>query len=300
MGNSSSEAKICEQQLDVLVEDALATLKERPGATEADIFNFLEKKYRARISSSMRKSVGLRLKAALQRPSCRGRYQLKKTTRIAAAQGQQKFPAIKKRCFRKTPYPSAVGKKRLGKSTKHGRKIKPKKPENKQPILKDGSSGEEGLRLHHPRSKSRLAKMNHKTDSKSSKPNSMLYQFNAKRDELTNTASSKSGIEKSSGRWTGSSTRGKFESNHRRWDKNKFSSLTESSHSRGRWEEDEDSEPESACFATQEDNDTILDSKDCYSIQGHCQNHPECRRCCKKYIRAFHRSSSDEDDTTDY
>jgi hypothetical protein len=144
---------------------------------------------------------------------------------IAAAQGQQKFPAIKNRCFRKTPYPSAVGNKRLGKSTKHGRKIKPKKHENKQPNLKDGSSGEEGLRLHHPRSKSRLAKINHLTDSKSSKPNSMLYQFNAKRNELTNTASSKSGIEKSSGQWTGSSTRGKFESNHRRWDRLKFSTL---------------------------------------------------------------------------
>ncbi|CAM6023336.1 unnamed protein product [Sphagnum balticum] len=295
MGNSSSEAKICEQPLHVLVEDALATFKERPGVTEADIFKFLEKKYRTRISSSMKKSVGLRLKAALQRPSCRTRYQLKKTTRIAAAQGQQKFPAMKKRRFRKTPYPSAVGNKRLGKSTKHGRKIRPKKP-----VLKDGSSGEEGPRLHHPRSKSRLAKINHKTDSKSSKPTSMQYQFNAKRNELTNTASSKSGIEKSSGRWTGSSTRGKFESNHRRWDRHKFSTLTESSHSRGRWEEDEDSVPESACFGTQEDNDTILDSKDCYSIQGHCQNHAECRKCCQKYMRAFHRSSSDEDDTTDY
>jgi hypothetical protein len=299
MGNSSSEAKICEQPLDVLVEDALATFKERPGATEADIFKFLEKKYRTRISSSMKKSVGLRLKAVLQRPSCRRRYQLKKTTRIAAAQGQQKFPAIKKRRFRKTPYPSAVGNKRLCKSTKRGRKIKPKKPDNKQPILKDDSSGEEGLRLHHPRSISRLAKINHKIDSKSSKPNSILYQFNAKRNELTNTASSESGIEKSSGRWTGSSTRGKFESNDRRWDRHKFSTLTESSLSRDRWEADEDSEPESACFGIQEDNDTILDSKACYSIQGHCQKHPECRRCCQQYIRAFHRSSSDEDETTD-
>ncbi|KAH9566128.1 hypothetical protein CY35_04G113700 [Sphagnum magellanicum] len=154
MGNSSSEAKICEQPLDVLVEDALATLKERPGATEADIFKFLEKKYRTRISSSMKKTVGLRMKAALQRPSCRG-----------------------------------------------------------------------------------------------------------------------------SGRWTGSSTRGEFESNHSRQDRHKFSSLADSSHSRGRCQEDEDSEPESAGFGTQEDNDTTLDSKDCYSIQGHCQNHPECRRC---------------------
>ncbi|KAH8965275.1 hypothetical protein BDL97_04G109400 [Sphagnum fallax] len=151
MGNSSSEAKIREQQLDVLVEDALATFKEQPGATEADIFNFLEKKYRARISSSMKKSVGLRLKAALQRPSCRGRYQLKRTTRISAAQGQQKFPAMKKRRFRKTPYPSAVGNKRLGKSTKHGRQIKPKKPENKQPILKDGSSTRGKFESNHRR-----------------------------------------------------------------------------------------------------------------------------------------------------
>jgi hypothetical protein len=45
MGNSSSEAKICEQPLDVLVENALATLKERPGATEADILKIQDKDF---------------------------------------------------------------------------------------------------------------------------------------------------------------------------------------------------------------------------------------------------------------
>ncbi len=155
MGNSSSDhAQKSSQPLDTLTDDALVTLKDRPGSTQAEIFKFLEAKYMTKIPMNRKKSVGIRLKAVMQRPT-RGRYQLRSATNKSSAGGNSSRrrssgcfpPAVRggrrksKRRIHKTRHPTSLRDKRLGKKIDGRCKIKRKKRQILQPFLKDAVPG---------------------------------------------------------------------------------------------------------------------------------------------------------------
>lgn len=79
MGNKPA-CKMGQQPYNQMVEDAIAHLKERPGSTQSDIFQYLEAKYEKKISPKNKKNLETVIRSVIKskmrkrpgRPSMRG------------------------------------------------------------------------------------------------------------------------------------------------------------------------------------------------------------------------------------
>lgn len=96
MGNKPDRSRKMQQPYNQMVEDAIAALKDRPGSTQADIFNYLEAKYEGRISPKNKQNLQTvirsviqtkkRLRTGMGRPSAR-KFGGRGGTRLKAKNG---------------------------------------------------------------------------------------------------------------------------------------------------------------------------------------------------------------------
>lgn len=66
MGNKPDRCRKMQQPYNQMVEDAIAALKDRPGSTQADIFNYLEAKYEGKISPKNKHNLQTVIRSVIQ------------------------------------------------------------------------------------------------------------------------------------------------------------------------------------------------------------------------------------------
>lgn len=66
MGNKPSGRNKIQRPYNEMVEDAISALKDRPGSTEADVFNYLETKYEGRIPPRAKKNLETVIKSVIK------------------------------------------------------------------------------------------------------------------------------------------------------------------------------------------------------------------------------------------
>ncbi|XP_024370136.1 uncharacterized protein [Physcomitrium patens] len=115
-----------------MVGDAISALKDRPGSTQSDIFNYLETKYRGKISPIVKKSLKTVIRSIIKTKKGqrrRGRVQLAKNTdrrvRFKAKAGPRKR---RRKCTQKTDRAPKLKAKKLA------------RPKNTKTASKDSNS----------------------------------------------------------------------------------------------------------------------------------------------------------------
>jgi len=66
MGNKPDRSRKTQQPYNQMVEDAIAALKDRPGSTQSDIFNYLEAKYDGKISPTNKQNLQTVIRSVIQ------------------------------------------------------------------------------------------------------------------------------------------------------------------------------------------------------------------------------------------
>lgn len=145
MGNRPARNKI-QQPYNVMVEDAISALKDRPGSTQADVFNYLETKYEGKIPLRAKKNLETVIRSVLK---------TKKRGRPGRPVGRNTGRKV-----RFQAKSSGLGRSKPGRLSSRGKNARrlipprPGKDSKKSKLPRKMRTLKAGKKLHMPRAKS--------------------------------------------------------------------------------------------------------------------------------------------------